>query len=64
MNDQQPSPGKSLITEIEKLREAVLLLCELQKQLAKKLDAVLMGSTSTVLECRGNGRLKQLPPCD
>jgi len=45
MNDQQPS-GKSLINEIEKLREAVLLLCELQKELTKKVDAVLMGSTS------------------
>jgi hypothetical protein len=33
--------GKSLITEVEKLREAVLLLCELQKELAKKVDAAL-----------------------
>jgi hypothetical protein len=41
MNEQQPSPGKSLITEVEKLREAVLLLCELQKELAEKVDAAL-----------------------
>jgi hypothetical protein len=41
MNDQQPSPGKSLINEVERLREAVLLLCELQKELAKKVDAAL-----------------------
>ena len=41
MNDQQPSPGKSLINEVEKLREAVLLLCELQKQLAEKVDGAL-----------------------
>ena len=35
------SPGKSLVGEIEKLREAVLMLCELQKQLAAKVDAAL-----------------------
>jgi hypothetical protein len=41
-NEREPSsPGKSLINEVEKLREAVLLLCELQKQLAKKVDEAL-----------------------
>jgi hypothetical protein len=35
------SPGKSLITEVEKLREAVLLLCDLQKDLAQKVEAAL-----------------------
>ena len=35
------APGKSLITEVEKLREAVLMLCELQKELAKKLEEAL-----------------------
>ena len=34
------APGKSLITEIERLREAVLMLCELQKELAAKVDVV------------------------
>jgi hypothetical protein len=38
------SPPKSLIGEVEKLREAVLLLCELQKEVAKKLDATLDGT--------------------
>jgi hypothetical protein len=41
MNDQQPSPSKSLINEVERLREAVLLLCELQRELAKKVEQVL-----------------------
>ena len=36
-----PAPGKSLINEVEKLREAVLLLCELQKELTKKVDEAL-----------------------
>ena len=35
------SPGKSLITEIERLREAVLLLCDLQRDLTVKLEAAL-----------------------
>lgn len=34
-------PGKSLIQEVEKLREAVVLLCDLQKALALKIDASL-----------------------
>jgi len=45
LNDVPPpgfcEPGKSLITEIEKLREAVLLLCDLQRELATKVDAAL-----------------------
>jgi hypothetical protein len=45
LNEVPPSgfcaPGKSLIHEVEQLREAVLLLCELQKDLAKKLDEAL-----------------------
>ena len=41
MESTQSSPGKSLIREIEQLREAVLRLCELQQELAKKLDAAL-----------------------
>jgi len=43
MEDQQPSPGKSLIHEVEQLREAVLLLCELQREVAKKVDESLNG---------------------
>jgi hypothetical protein len=35
------SPGKSLVTEVEKLREAVLLLCDLQQELAQKVEAAL-----------------------
>ena len=34
-------PGKSLIAEIEKLRDAVLLLCDLQRDVASKVDAAL-----------------------
>jgi hypothetical protein len=34
-------PGKSLIKEVEKLREAVVLLCDLQKELAQKVEAAL-----------------------
>jgi len=45
LNDVPPpgftAPGKSLITEVEKLREAVLRLCELQSELAKKVDEAL-----------------------
>ena len=45
LNESAPpgflASGKSLINEVEKLREAVLLLCELQKELAKKLDEAL-----------------------
>jgi len=45
LNEIAPSgftaPGKSLITEVEKLREAVLLLCDLQRELAKKVDEAL-----------------------
>ena len=43
LNDVPPlgftAPGKSLINEVEKLREAVLLLCDLQRELAAKIDA-------------------------
>ena len=43
LNEIAPSgftaPGKSLITEVEKLREAVLILCDLQRALATKVDA-------------------------
>ena len=35
------SPGKSLVTEVEKLREAVLQLCDLQQELAVKVEAAL-----------------------
>jgi hypothetical protein len=35
------APGKSLINEVEKLRDAVLLLCELQRELAQKVDEAL-----------------------
>jgi hypothetical protein len=42
MSDNQPyAPGKSLIGEIEKLREAVLLLCELQKELTARVEEAL-----------------------
>lgn len=48
LNETEPpgfcAPGKSLISEVEKLREAVLLLCELQKEVAKKLDAMVGNS--------------------
>lgn len=37
----QGTPGKSLIQEVEKLREAVVLLCDLQKELAQKVEAAL-----------------------
>jgi hypothetical protein len=40
MNDQH-SAGKSLITEIERLREAILLLIALQQDLHQKIDEVL-----------------------
>jgi len=36
-------PGKSLIKEVEKLRDAVVLLCDLQKELAQKVEAALKG---------------------
>jgi|GEM_PF-4820701 len=46
LNEQEPdgycAPGKSLIHEVEKLRNAVLLLCDLQRELATKLDAKLL----------------------
>ncbi len=42
------APGKSLITEIEKLRDAVLLMCDLQRKLAAKTDA----SKHTCDNCR------------
>jgi hypothetical protein len=52
LNDIAPpgflASGKSLINEVEKLREAVLLLCELQKELAAKIDA----SKHTCDNCR------------
>jgi hypothetical protein len=38
---ESSSPGKSLITEVERLRDAVLLLCELQRELALKVEAAL-----------------------
>jgi hypothetical protein len=45
LNEVEPegfcAPGKSLINEVEKLREAVLLLCDQQKELAANLDAAL-----------------------
>jgi len=41
-NQMTPSaPGKSLITEIERLREAVLMLCELQKELTVRVEEAL-----------------------
>ena len=41
-NQMTPSvPGKSLINEVEKLREAVLLLCELQKELTVRIEEAL-----------------------
>jgi hypothetical protein len=41
-NQMMPSaPGKSLINEVEKLREAELLLCELQKQLTVRVEEAL-----------------------
>jgi len=48
MNDNQmtPSaPGKSLINEVEKLREAVLLLCELQRELTVRVEEALTPNT-------------------
>jgi hypothetical protein len=36
-------PGKSLIQEIETLRVAVVMLCDLQKELAQKVEAALKG---------------------
>lgn len=59
MNDQQQLPGKSLINEVEKLRGAVLLLCELQKELTKKVEAVLMGSTSGESPSHTDNALKE-----
>ena len=51
LNDVPPpgftAPGKSLINEVEKLREAVLRLCELQKQLAAKVDEALSTKIGT-----------------
>jgi hypothetical protein len=45
LNDVPPpgftAPGKSLINEVEKLRGAVLLLCELQKQLTVRVEEAL-----------------------
>ncbi len=35
------APGKSLIHEVEKLRNAVLLLCDLQRELARNLNHFL-----------------------
>ena len=60
-NDQQPSPGKSLINEIEKLRDAVLLLCDLQRELAKKVNAVLMGSTTNETPSHTDNALTSTP---
>jgi hypothetical protein len=51
LNDVPPpgftAPGKSLINEVEQLKKAVLLLCELQEELTKKVETVLMGNTTT-----------------
>lgn len=51
LNDVPPpgftAPGKSLINEVERLREAVLLLCELQRELAKKVDEALTHHDTT-----------------
>jgi hypothetical protein len=45
LNELEPrgftAPGKSLINEVEKLREAVLLLVETQKELTAKVDEAL-----------------------
>ncbi len=38
-------PGKSLIKEIETLREAVVRLCDLQKELALKVTEALQKPT-------------------
>ena len=50
LNDVPPpgftAPGKSLINEVEKLREAVLLLCDLQRELARKVDEAMQSPTS------------------
>lgn len=46
METPQGSPGKSLIAEIERLREAVLMLCDLQREIAAKLDAALSNTIS------------------
>lgn len=40
---QNGDTGKSPINEIEKLRVAVLLPCDLQKELAQKVDGALKG---------------------
>jgi len=40
-NGDYGAPGKSLIREIELLREAVLRLCELQQALDVKVTAVI-----------------------
>ncbi len=44
LNEVEPqgftAPGKSLISEVEKLRGAVLLLCELQRELAATVNAM------------------------
>ena len=45
LNEVQPegfcTPAKSLIHEVEKLREAVLMLCELQREVNQKVEAAL-----------------------
>ena len=41
MSADHGAPGKSPIREIEILREAVLRLCELQQELAHKVEAAL-----------------------
>ena len=47
--DREPSsPGKSLITEVERLREAVLLLVETNRELASKVEAALTKNTIEV----------------
>jgi hypothetical protein len=40
------APGKNLINEVGKLRDAVLLLCDLQRELAKKVDEALNGKVA------------------
>jgi hypothetical protein len=45
MEPSEPSsPGKSLIEEVERLREAVLRLCDLQQELALRVEAALQNN--------------------
>ena len=53
LNEIEPegftAPGKSLINEVEKLRDAVLLLCELQKQLTVRVEEALTTTTKEAM---------------